>query len=178
MRTFAAKPFNNFPMYSAEEVLKSVSRDLRKRGITHAAAAQMLGYKNRQTLSNLLSSKNYMSGLQAARFNKSFGYSIMYLTSGEGELLDDDTIRYDSYRESSPKEYLTMEPGASELGLLRQYFRRIIEAWGNPKAKKVLETYKRFESCFDISSLMTCMGVIERTLVELENEAHNYEQSR
>lgn len=69
-----------------EEVLKSVSADFKLRGVTHETAAQKMGYGSKQTLSNLLSSKKYMSGYQAKKFNEAFGYNMEYLMSGEGEL--------------------------------------------------------------------------------------------
>lgn len=71
---------------SAEEVLKSVSADFKLRGLTHELAADKLGYGSKQTLSNILSSKRYMSGYQARKFSKAFGYNMDYLMSGVGEL--------------------------------------------------------------------------------------------
>lgn len=69
-----------------EEVLKSVSADFKLRGVTHEVAAEKLGYGSKQTLSNLLSSKKYLSGYQAKRFNDAFGYNMEFLMSGKGEL--------------------------------------------------------------------------------------------
>ncbi len=75
---------------SPEEVLHEVSRNLRLQGITHAKAALMLGMKNKQSFSNLLASKKYLSQKQAERFNRFFNYSIDFLTYGRGSLEDFD----------------------------------------------------------------------------------------
>lgn len=70
-----------------EEVLRSVSLDFKRRGITHADAAEKMGFGSKQTVSNILAAKKYMSPTQALRFTEAFGYSQIYLMSGEGELL-------------------------------------------------------------------------------------------
>ena len=71
---------------SPEEVLKLVSADLRFRGLTHEEAAKRLGFGSKQTLSNLLSSKKYLSPFQAQKFKNEFDYNLDFLTKGEGEL--------------------------------------------------------------------------------------------
>lgn len=71
---------------SPQEVLRIVSADFKIQGYTHAEAAKRLGMKSTQTLSNLLSSKKYMSRLQAERFQRAFDYNIDFLMSGEGVL--------------------------------------------------------------------------------------------
>ncbi len=158
--------------YTPEEVFRAISADLRQQGLTHDDAAKQLGYKSRQSLSNLLSSKKYLSGLQAIKFHKAFGYNPDFLMKGEGELKDDNTLRYESYSESNAKDVLTSAPGASELGLLRSYFRRIIEAWGNPFALNVLSSYQLFESCGDVPTLMALMADIESNLQKLEHSSN------
>ena len=82
---------------------------------------------------------------------------------------DEDTLRYESYRENNAKQVLMAEPGASELGLLRSYFRRVIEAWGNPIAKDILNTYQLLNSCGDIPTLMAMMAKIETDLHKLSS---------
>ena len=136
--------------------------------MTHDKAAEKLGFKSRQSLSNILSSKKYLSGLQAMKFHGAFGFNPDFLMKGEGGLMEDNTQRYESYRESNPGEVLTAAPGATELGLLRLYFRRIIEAWGDPLAKDILSSYQLFESCADVQTLMALMAKIETNLQELE----------
>ena len=69
-----------------QEVLRAVSIDFKIQGYTHADAAKRLGMKSTQTLSNLLSSKKYLSGLQARRFQRAFDYNMDFLMSGEGVL--------------------------------------------------------------------------------------------
>lgn len=70
-----------------EQVLRSISLDFKRRGITHADAAEKLGFGSKQTVSNILAAKKYMSPSKALKFTETFGYSQTYLTSGEGELL-------------------------------------------------------------------------------------------
>lgn len=153
-----------------EEVLKSVSADFKRRGVTHETAAQKMGYGSKQTLSNLLSRKKYLSGLQALKFHEAFGYNQKYLMSGEGSLMNDEALRYESYKENTPRELLTCQPGASELGLLRLYFRRIIQAWGHPEALRILSAYQLYESCADVNTLMSFMAEVEKSLQSLEIE--------
>lgn len=73
-----------------EEVLRSVIADFKLRGVTHEIAAEKMGYKSKQTLSNLLSSKKYLSGYQARKFNEAFGYNMDFLMSGEGQLIHNE----------------------------------------------------------------------------------------
>ena len=71
---------------SPQEVLHTVSVDFKIQGYTHADAAKRLGMKSAQTLSNLLSSKKYLSRLQAERFQRAFDDNVDFLMSGEGVL--------------------------------------------------------------------------------------------
>jgi len=70
-----------------EEVLRAVSIDFKLRGMTHETAAEKMGFRSKQTLSNLLSSKKYLSGYQARRFNEAFGYNMEFLMRSEGQLI-------------------------------------------------------------------------------------------
>ena len=83
-----------------EEVLRSVSFDFKRRGITHAEAAERLGFGSKQTVSNILAAKKYMSPSQALKFTEAFGYSQIYLMSGEGELLSRAAIERQLLEES------------------------------------------------------------------------------
>lgn len=163
---------NTYYTSSPREVFRAISVDFKLRGMTHCDAAKKLGFKSQQTLSNLLASKKYLSNLQAIRFQKAFGYNPSFLMSGQGELKDEDnTLPYKSNHENSWKELLIAEPGAGELNLLRSYFRRVIEAWGNPVAKMVLATYQQISACNDVSTLMMLASKIEDELYELKEQA-------
>lgn len=70
-----------------EEVHLVLASALKIDGLTHAAAAERLGMK-KQTFSNIMSSKTYLTPKMAERFNQAFGYSRVFLMSGEGELFD------------------------------------------------------------------------------------------
>lgn len=69
-----------------EEVLRMVSADFKIQGYTRAYAAEKLGMKSKQTLSNLLSSKRYMSAYHARLFHDAFGYNVEFLIQGIGTL--------------------------------------------------------------------------------------------
>ena len=70
-----------------EEVHLVLASALKIDGLTHAAAAERLGMK-KQTFSNIMSSKTYLTPKMAERFNQAFGFSRVFLMSGEGELFD------------------------------------------------------------------------------------------
>ena len=93
---------NTYHTSSPREVFRAISADFILRGMTRCVAAKKLGFKSQQTLYNLLASKKYLSGLQAIRFQKAFGYNPNFLMSGQGELKDeDDTLPYKSNHENS-----------------------------------------------------------------------------
>jgi len=69
-----------------EEVFLALSSAIKIEGLTHADAAKKLGMK-KQTLSNILSSKKYLSPKQAERFSQAFGFNPEFLTSGMGDIL-------------------------------------------------------------------------------------------
>lgn len=73
-----------------KEVKKAISYDLKARKYTHAFASSLLGM-SRQSFSNLLYTPKYFSRAMALRFNDAFQYSIPFLMSGEGTLLQNDT---------------------------------------------------------------------------------------
>ena len=70
-----------------KEVYSEIMEDFAENEITTEKAAELLGYKTRQTLYNLRSSKDYMKPEQANRFVRAFGYSYEYLTTGIGSLM-------------------------------------------------------------------------------------------
>ena len=70
-----------------EEVHLVLASALKIDGLTHAAAAERLGMK-KQTFSNIMSSKTYLTPRLAERFSQAFGFSRVFLMSGEGELFD------------------------------------------------------------------------------------------
>ena len=71
---------------SPKEIKQAISKDLRTRKIPHEKAASLLGM-GKQTFSNLLYSPKYFTRQMAVRFHDTFGYSIPFLVSGEGGLL-------------------------------------------------------------------------------------------
>lgn len=74
-------------------MLRIVSADLKINHLSHAEAAIQLKMKSKRTLSNLLSSKRYMSEMNANRFHDAFGYNKEFLMSGSGSLFDNEPSR-------------------------------------------------------------------------------------
>ena len=77
-----------------EEVLKAIAVDFKKRSITHEKAGEMTG-KSRSSISNLFTSKKYLSSQFAKLFSDAFGYNINFLLYGSGSLYpekDSDTL--------------------------------------------------------------------------------------
>ena len=75
-------------MLKPEDVLKVVAADFKINHLTHEEAAIRLKMRSKQTLSNLLSSKRYMSELNAERFHQAFGYNKAFLMTGNGSLYE------------------------------------------------------------------------------------------
>ena len=87
--------FFHMPTLNPEEMLRIVSADLKINHLSHAEAAILLKMRSKQTLSNLLSSKRYMSEMNANRFNEAFGYSKEFLMYGTGSLFDSEPNQED-----------------------------------------------------------------------------------
>lgn len=75
---------------SPEEVLRNVAQEFKHLGFTQAEVAKKLGMNSRQSVSNILASKKYMSRKQATKFNIAFEFNVEYLMTGEGTLVKDE----------------------------------------------------------------------------------------
>lgn len=131
---------------SPEEVLKSVSADFKSRGVTHESAAKKMGYGSKQTLSNLLSSKKYLSGFQAKRFNEAFGYNMEFLMTGEGELQP-----YRAADELFPHEHLNVKYDTisfsfieGDIQLMLSWIHTLLEKQDNDDGLTLLSEIYRF----------------------------------
>ena len=89
---------------SPDEVRRSISADFKRRGITYEIAAKQLGFKNKQTVANIVSRKKreYLSAEQANRFHFTFDYSVNYLTKGVGELYEREQDPLDGLIDINP----------------------------------------------------------------------------
>lgn len=103
---------------SAEEVLRAVSNDLKRQHITHVEAAKALGFSTRQTLSNLLSSKKYLSAKQAEKFHRVFGYNQEFLIYGTGTLKGEDS----GYEDKDLEEILKKVTKKGDMQLILSWF--------------------------------------------------------
>lgn len=72
---------------SPQEIMKEVASFFKRNGYSYDDVTKMLGYGSKQSLYNLLASKKYLSQAQARRFASVFPFSIQFLTTGEGMLL-------------------------------------------------------------------------------------------
>lgn len=155
----------NFPIMSKatpEEVLKAVSTDFKLRGISQETAAKMMNYGSRQTLSNLLSSKKYMSGYHAKQFNEAFGYNMEYLMSGEGELLPKilsdassiDPIRY--HHSEDPHYHIKHERRDSDedIQLILSWIHMLLEKLNDAKGFAILSEIYRFSQARSVTRRM------------------------
>lgn len=126
--------------FSPEEVFRAISADLRQRGLTHEKAAEKLGFKSRQSLSNLLASKKYLSGIQAVKFQKAFGYNPDFLMRGEGELVNavpKVELASTSVDTSDLNKTVVALAGMTEIAT------NLIYAWGHPLAVDAWESLQK-----------------------------------
>ena len=103
---------------SPEEVLRAISNDLKRQHITHEEAAKALGFTSRQTLSNILSSKKYLSQKQARRFHETFGYNQEFLILGNGTLKGEDS----GYEDKDLQEILKKVTNKGDMQLILSWF--------------------------------------------------------
>lgn len=140
-----------------EEVLKEVSLDLKKRRLTHAQAAAILGFGSKQTLSNLLSSRKYLSRYHADKFVEKFNYSYRFLTSGVGDLYPDEQdyvpeefVMTDATTADKPYTILDWtEEGDRDVIL--NWIRRILAKLENEEAMAIYPEIYRFAHARDIA---------------------------
>ena len=163
---------------SPKEVFWVISKDLKQRGLTHADAASILGYSNKQSLSNLLSQDKYLSPVQANNFHSHFQYSKPFLQEGEGCLYDSEIAETDHpryyYHDMNNLVHLNDTDNSENMMiLLRSFLRRIIRAWGHPDALKLLDIYRQYEACSDMESLLRCVAEAEHCLDQLETNSMN-----
>lgn len=89
---------------SANDVRRSIVADFKRKGITYEKAAKQLGFKNKQTVANIVSRKRheYITAEQAFRFHYTYDYSVKYLTTGEGELYERKGDPFDGLIDINP----------------------------------------------------------------------------
>ena len=91
-----------------EDVLIAVKNDLKSRRLTQEEIAVKTGYKSRQAIASILSSKKYMTKNQSSRFASAFGYYTLFLTSGTGSLYSEQPIGHE--RIVTPRMILALRP--------------------------------------------------------------------
>lgn len=75
---------------SPEDICRAIAEDFKARGLSHAAAARMLGVDTR-SVSNQISGKRPFGKKSAQRYARVFGYDEPYLLYGIGTLKRGDT---------------------------------------------------------------------------------------
>ena len=76
-----------FNSKSPAEVKTEISTYFKIHKITQKEIARKLGYKNRQSISNIISDKHYMSPKQAFKFSEKYPFNVEFLRYGLGELI-------------------------------------------------------------------------------------------
>lgn len=123
-------------MKSPEEVLRILSDDIKRKRLNAYQIESLLGYKNRQSLYNLFSSKKYLSPYQAQKFHKAFNYNEEFLTDGKGQLYSEEEIN----ASNEHLEKLTMvfrKQYEEELSLIMSWFHDILERYEDVRALDV-----------------------------------------
>lgn len=132
---------------SPTEVLSKIAKDLRQFGISHEDAAEGLGYKNKQSVTNILNSKSdkYMAPEQAKRFHDAFGYDIYALLTGEGDLTFNPPVSLKAFSSrGEAKGFEVTDGGLSkddEINLLTQWVKAFAALSGDPRAMAICEIY-------------------------------------
>lgn len=122
---------------SPTEVKKAISKDLKKRGISHDQAAELLGIQ-KSTFSSILYHKTYFARNLAARFSEVFGYRMSFLMCGEGSLIAEEGKQHIVKASSeqvygSPLDYIQELEKNNEIAL-RVYRKLISVCEGESKA--------------------------------------------
>ena len=143
---------------SPEEVMQTIAVDFKKQRITHAVAAQRLGFGSKQTLSNIISSHRYMSRYHAEKFVEAFGYSFEFLTSGVGDLYPDE-------QDYVPEEYAIKSldhegpytlldfTEEGDIKVILNWVRRIFALTGNPNVQAIYPEIYRFANSRSIAKV-------------------------
>lgn len=141
---------------SPEEVMKSICADFKFRGETHESAAIKMGYNCKQTLSNLLTAKKYLTGYQAKKFKDTFGYNMDYLMFGEGELLP-KTIENDRVHlihmlpELFPDDNINIgQTVRAELNLILSWIHTLLRKQDNKEGLELLTEIYHYAQARDV----------------------------
>lgn len=80
---------------TTQEICEAISKDFKRRRITHQIAADKIGAP-RHTVTNQLSRKKRFGERLAKKFSEAFGYSITWLLYGEGDMFSkgNDAIKF------------------------------------------------------------------------------------
>ncbi len=131
------------PSKTPVEVLRAVSADFKTKGITHALAAARLGLKSAQTISNLLSSKKYLSKTQAIRFRLAFGYNEEFLTNGTGDLFAFESFEY-AREWAGDSITSTSNLGPGKMALILYWIQELLSVIDNEYAWEIYESIHTF----------------------------------
>ena len=141
---------------SPEEVLRKISSDFKNKGITHADAAEKLEFNSKQTLTNLLSSKKYLSKKQALLFHYTFGYDIDYLTTGVGDLFgptNKDEFHGRIAYESKTKSVTVIDDTQKvDFELVINWFYQIFDRQNNKEGLEIWSVIEEFSQAKNIVS--------------------------
>ena len=82
---------------TTQEICDAISKDFKRRRITHQIAADKIG-TTKQTITNQISGKKRFSSDMAKKFSEAFGYSIIWLLYGEGDIFRQEYNHDNEYK--------------------------------------------------------------------------------
>jgi len=134
------------------ELRREIILDFKRNGISYSVAASRLGYKNKQTVCNLLNSKKdiYFTPSQAKRFHNAFQYNPLTMLTGEGDLIPNDpfsqpAVVFDSFPQKGLKKDISDEKITLEyqIFLLEFLFYVAVKESKNESLKELLAIYTK-----------------------------------
>ena len=149
-------------IYTPAEVAKAIQRDISENlQISVAEAAKHMG-KEAQTLYNIFRGKSRISLAMAKRMSEAFGYSVKFLTSGVGELREED--RFVIRLGEGENQHAHVLGPEDSLVIDGEYYPR--QRIRSPR-EKILQRYCKLY--FEILSALAEHGILELDYSTLED---------
>lgn len=126
--------------------MQQLRDDLQRRGLTQTDIALRTGYKSRQAIAAMLNSDQYLSRQQAVRFNQAFGYSMAFMTEGNGQLggIPENALKGGKPDEIGPLSRLPEYDHATFDATYRNMMDRLIEEYGMENLSEFLSGSLRY----------------------------------
>lgn len=125
---------------TAPEICEAISKDFKRRRITHQIAADKIGTP-KHTVTNQLSRKKRFGERLAKKFSDAFGYSITWLLYGEGEMFSDGRGYATKDEESNIPYFVGKYEAIFNEGRKLQVAERLLEILNNKIAISAFRAY-------------------------------------